>query len=331
MNRRFYHRIVNVTLFLITAIPLSAYPLLVSGHLQTRFVSTDYDEVENDHSTNSSFTVPRACIAVSKRLNRQIGVSALLHAVPNPHLMEAYAMYTTDVAEARFGLSRIPFGYEAPLSSAKLITLERSEVTRRLIEPFAYDRGAYLTYRPDGPWSIAAGIVNGSTAQTSTDPDERKNVTAHIQYTRDTLNVGASAYAGTLPTDTDACCEQETDKPAGPPENAWRYGADAELIYGRLTAIGEVLIGDTGGITARGGYLTVAYHTPNNRYLPYCRVEQYDPNTAIDGDRFRRVTLGCRRYLSSPSARVSIEYALTDNRLHPKQNDSLTGQYEIIF
>ena len=189
-----------IVLFLSTA-SVRAMPTdwLVSGYVQGRFTQDvgEKGAVGNLSTPTDSIDVKRAYLQVHVKLTPNIGASILVQgnwSAPtydvngknlspvasstttsstssnatiqpaNPDkamIQEAYAEYIYDDFQTRAGMSRIPFGYEVPLSSAKLITTERSQIMQTQIYPFWCDRGAFAYYLPSTGANVSLGITDG--------------------------------------------------------------------------------------------------------------------------------------------------------------------------
>jgi len=245
----------------------------------------------------------------------------------------AFAEYRTTPYNIRAGLSPIPFGYENPITSAALITTERSQVSNELIGPFALDRGVFAFYRSTGvfvanpipvqPGTFNAGIavVNGEPFVVgNSDTNNTKNVIARVGYFIPNGEIGASVYQG--------------DGTGAVPGTMNRFGADLQWRQGAITALAEYLRGETGSVTGDGGYITVAYRPmageAPSKIMVYLRGDISDRNTDVAGDYFSRGTAGVSYYLN-PTSKLQAEAETIDDQLNPNLTGRITFQYQIIY
>jgi len=254
----------------------------------------------------------------------------------NFEVQHAFAEYDAIPFIARLGLGPIPFGYENPITSAALITTERSQVSNKLIGPNALDRGVFFFYQAGGVFvakpappksgsvNIEVGLVNGQPYNTSTpkDPNNVKNIVGRVGFQFPNGEIGVSVIEG------------KGIEPAAP--TTWdRLGADLKWQLGAFTALLEYLRGDTAGLTANGGYLTVAFRPLNADGAPvmyqlYARGDIYDSNVDAVGGYFNRTTVGgC--YFLNPTSKLQAEYQSIKDQANPDLDGNVTLQYQIIF
>jgi hypothetical protein len=210
--------------------------------------------------------------------------------------------------EIRIGQQKTLFGYENPASSARLFTVNRSEVSDNLSRgPNLRDIGIGLTgWLPAGErWRVedALTLVNGSGMNVQADSTAKKNLWGRIglRYKRPdwTVRFGVSGASG----------DQQEPLDSGPPlviaytHGFTRLGADVEVDHPRVFFAAEFVSGndkapaslpDAGGGSV-GYYAIVAGKTRWNAG-PLLR---YD---ALEG--FRRWTGG--GYVGLPSDDVSL-------------------------
>lgn len=295
----------------------------VSGYIQPRFTLVNGSSTSG--ITNSTFDVKRYSLFVRAQLDPHISAVVTPSGLPNTSLLEAYGEYADKTYSARLGLSRIPFGYESPLGSNKLITLERSQVVSQLlvVPGLWYDRGAYVYVKPVDKLNIAAGVANGASTSTAQDPNNGKNVVARVGYqVLPKTIVGISYYDGTVAQTNNGSYVTGTHI------DAQRIGADLEATAGQFQIISEALLGKNGDVDAKGGYVTVAY--TQGKTQPYVRYDVYDPNTDTANNSFERWTGGVGYYVT-PNAKLSLEYEAINDDTQPNLNGRLTTQYQISF
>lgn len=284
----------------------------VNGYVQGRFSKN-----LGKDTAHGTFEARRAYLNLGVDVNEHISAGIMVSGVPTVSVKEAFGEYRFNPSfRARLGLTRIPFGYELPLSSSRLITLERSQVVSSLLaDEFTFERGLFAYYTPVGkPYSLQAALTNGTNADTPTDPNGRKNAVARLGYVIPGGQVGASVYDGSNATD----------------QNMQRYGVDVQVTRGAFTVQSEALKGRTGAVDAAGAYVTLAYREPGTATQPYLRLDTFDPNTDTSGNNFRRVTVGLSYFLKD-NTRVTAEYQRTDDDTGVMPENAAAVQYQVSF
>ena len=262
-----------------------------------------------------------------------------------PMILEAYGEYIYDDYQVRLGESHIPFGYEVPLSSSKLITTERSQVMETQLFPFAFDRGLFAYYLPSKYFNVSAAVVNGvplDDANTFFDSvnTDKKNAMGRIGVLIPGGTVGVSYYDG--------------HNPYAPSLNFQYLGVDVEDKYGPFTVIAEGLRGNDGGGTnvnvydfptagnlpngtatipdtrPEGAYVTLAFQKPHSAAQPYFRYDIYTPDRESTDCYFHRDTVGVNYFLN-PTSKVQLEYQAINDQENPREKGVAVLQYQVIF
>lgn len=282
-----------------------------NGYVQGRF-----SDVLGDNTSASTFEVKRAYVNLLAQLGPRVSATLMVSGAPTTEVKEAYGQYNFAPSfKARLGLVRIPFGYEIPLSSARLITLERSQAFNKLLADFTFERGLFTYYNPlNSRLSLQAAVVNGTPTSTPADTNDAKNIVARLGYTLTGGQIGASIYNGEGPDGT----------------TMDRAGVDVVKKAGEFTVIGEAITGKTGTVDANGAYVTLAYQKKGSAWQPYARYDTYDPNTDQGNDTFHRATIGTNYYLTD-NTRLTAEYQAIDDET-PGSSDGFVGvQYQVSF
>jgi len=249
------------------------------------------------------------------KVDERIGAAILFNGVPSTSLLEAYGDYTVKPFSTRLGLSRIPFGYEVPLSSSRLITLERSKVATDLLVPFTFDKGLFWYYQPGQGPNLALALTNGTPPNVPTDTNERKDFIGRLSHAIPGGEIGLSMYQGNNPTNN-----QTMD----------RTGIDLETKQGPVTLLSEVIAGRDGTTDSLGGYVTLAYQKDGTPSQPYIRFDTFDRDDAVPDDVYNRVTVGYNHYLAT-GTRVTLEYESINDEQEPDLNGRITTQYQVSF
>jgi len=234
------------------------------------------------------------------------------------NLLEAYGQYTKGDMNARLGLISVPFGYENPLGSSQLITLERSAISMDLIYSYVFDRGVSFSFVPKDGLNVSVAAVNGQTYKVAKDTDQTTNGAARVSFIMPICTVGASAYIGKL---------------GG--ANVQRYGVDLKGAMGPLMLIAEGIQAKDGGVKKNGGYATLAAKLPVLPIMPYARYDVYNGNVGTPGSYFQRATVG-GIYQINPTSKFTVEYQMIPNNYIPSSlslgpTGQLAAQYQVAF
>ena len=339
-------------LMVLTAAVLSAQgspspQLIWNGYVQGR-----YSDMLGENTTSSTFEARRVYLNVRAVINPQVSATILINGLPTTSILEAYGEYRfSPELTGRLGMVRVPFGYETPLTSSRLITLERSQAAGNLMaRDFTFERGLFAYYTPtNSPLSLSAAVVNGTFTSTPTmalspeharntganDPNDGKNLAARLACNIPGGQIAASIYTGTHPLN---------DEPIN------RIGMDLLWAQRGITVLGEIMQGrgnygrdpderNVGApawmtwdptIDSRGGYLTVAYQLPNSKFQPYLRYDCFDVNRDIDDNEYARGTIGVN-YRPNNQTRVTVEYQTITDDASPNVNGAIGAQYQVGF
>jgi hypothetical protein len=290
--------------------PILAAPVMsqlqTSFIVQSRLILPVSDE--GNTTNNSSFDVRRSNVTFKARVDPRVSALVTINmGSGNSFLNEAYAQYQQLPWQARLGLVRIPFGYEMPLSSAKVIPLERSRaITSLFSSKRDYDRGLFVYHLKDNS-DFAVAVTNGGNVDTIVDPDTDKAVVAHIGRRIGTAYLGASYYTGTY-----AVTGKKMD----------RIGVDLQYSRGAVLLLAEAITGHDGDTGTDGGYGLLAYQRPGSAMQYYGRYDVYDQNCDAVGDSYRRVSVGANRYVNA-NTKLTVEYDF----VHDPKTPMLVGQF----
>ncbi|HOF86695.1 MAG TPA: hypothetical protein PLZ36_01150 [Armatimonadota bacterium] len=322
------------SLCLSLASPAAPTKWMVTGYVQGRVTDT----LDETPQTASTFQIRRAYMYVRGAVDEHITGTLLLAMQPTVRAEHAYAEYAAKPYMVRLGLVPLPLGYEIPLTSSRLVTLERSQIVTDLVvknggqDIYFFDRGIFLYYLPAKGLNVSAALINGQPVENSSgaeglftnDRNDGKPIVARVGYSIPGGEVGVSYYGGNRRVRTAA---------SDGSQRLTLYAFDLATNRGPFTIIAEAMAGTDGGIEKEGGYLTVAYRKEGSASQPYLRFDIEDQDTAAPNTNYKRLTAGYAYYLN-PAAKVSLEYESIDAgaAFAPAQpNSRLTGQYQIIF
>jgi hypothetical protein len=344
-----------VACLLVLSIPVIAAPTkyAFSGYVQAR--ATDTFSNPAGATAVSTFQVRRAYAYLRASVDEHITGTLLLATVPDAHIEHAYVEYAAKPMMYRAGLVPVPFGYEAPISSSRLVTLERSQITTDLFtknaggQLYFMDRGAFVYYLPGKGINVSAAVVDGlpvnngitTTASATNDNNENKPVVARVGYYIPGGEIGLSAFNGnrvttlattTLTAPVGGGTVTSTAVPAASTYlNA--YALDLETQRGPLSLLAEAVKAKEGAVSKSGGYVTVAYRAKGSASQPYLRYDIMDANTDTPNNSFSRITAGYAYFLT-PTTKLSGEYEMidADTGFAPAQPASrATAQMMVIF
>ncbi|MHB0936916.1 MAG: porin [Armatimonadota bacterium] len=334
-----------LSLLVIAATAWAALPMkwTLGGYVQARYTE-DLGEtlVPVVTDTPGTFRAMRPSVLIRATDEEHVFLQFFFSNVPGGSDLEvqhAFAEYQAAPLYGRLGLSPIPFGYENPITSAALITTERSMASAVLIGRQALDRGVYFFYQPSGvfiakptpgqpgTFNAELGLVNGENYNDPSDSNNAKNFVGRLGVYIPNGEIGASIIrgkgTGADPVDKD------------------RLGVDVQWRTGPFTLLAEYLTGE-GAILAfddereaQGGYLTVAYRPLDAEgkpvsYQVYLRGDVFDRNVDAADDYFSRGTVGVAYYLN-PLSKLQAEYESIDDSLNTELDGRFTLQYQIIF
>lgn len=318
----------GVLALLLVSAPLSAAPMkwTLGGYLQTR-LTEDLGSPASGAATPSTFLDTRPSVLIRATDDQHVFLQMFfsMRSGTGLEVQHAFAEYRAAPWAARLGLGPVPFGYENPVTSAALITTERSQASARLIGTFALDRGAQVIYKNPNGFNAAVGAFNGQPYTVSSDTNSNKTLAGRIGYLlpKGKGDIGLSLYdgAGTGATN---------------PIDVQRMAVDVLYKPANFTILGEYFTGEgdiinnVADVKGKGGYLTVAYRKPGSAFMPYLRVDTFDPNDDVDNDTFDRITGGVSYYLNETS-KVQAEFESINDDLNPDLDGRYTLQYQIIY
>jgi hypothetical protein len=271
----------------------------LDGYLQVRYS-------DDDGSDSNEFLVRRARFNIrgpvsdrwSYRIEFQLDArEGGLDPTSKTQLRTLYADYKTDAGTLRVGQGKVPWGYELLEDAPDLWTGERALFMDRLF-PNQRDIGVRYAYRP-GPNrpQFDVGIFNG-TGINASDNNKKRNVMARVNVAVPNGSVAFSGYVGERGEG-----EEATDQD--------RFGLSARFKWpGGTEFMGEAVTGKNLGADVDGWYAQLGH--PISKQAPdllFVKCDQYDPNTDVTGNLFKRWTLGYW-YQLGPATRLTLVHAI---------------------
>jgi len=231
------------------------------------------------------------------------------------------------------GQFKIPFSQENLTSSARLDTINRSQVvealTARSKDVLGNQNGRDIGVKISGSFwqasnnylfDYAFGVFNGSGTNTPDYNEQKDFIGRLIFHPGKGLSVGASFYKGkyTLP-----------DTPT-PKDKRNRIGAEFAYVYNCLALKGEYISGNDGSIKKDGWYLQAGYCLIPKKIQGILKYDNYDPNTKISKNATDVYTIGVNWHFND-RAKLQINYELKDEEGQEKSNNSLIIQMQLGF
>jgi hypothetical protein len=291
--------------------------LTIAGYVQVRGdLTIDTGINKSCCGPTLNFFVKRSYINLASDIDKKTRMGILLgHMSSDFTVLEAYGVYDLGKTTWRAGKYRNLYGYESSLSSARLTTLERSQVIQNLIYvPWSFDSGVFGEFKgksnPAGDEMLCIAVTNGEPFWSGGESDATKNVLIRAVKETKSATTGVNLFTGKAGAGV-------TNYVAG--EEFTYFGVDTMGKKDDLTYIIEVLGGKQGATVVGGGYITVAQKKADSNLTKYLRFDTY-----TNGGTNGVVTIGQSRQIS-PTTKTTVElYDLGGS-------ETLTGQYQTVF
>lgn len=308
----------------------------VSGYMQAFYKARR--DVNGDSATEPSvFRMQRVRIQFKGDVNKHVSYEVEVDPrAPEINGILRDAFVSLDYIprhELRIGQQKTLFGWENPVSSSRLFTVNRTEVSEGLARGINLrDIGIGLvgSFRVNDRFRFedALNIVNGSGLNVQADSTAKKNVWGRVgaRYRHGDLTVrfGISAGSG-----------DQIEPPSAPDLNNGfkfdftRTGADVQIDHPRFLAIAEYAQGDDkapASLPEVGGSVNGYYVllVPKTRWNvgPIVRYDTLD--------EFRRVTLGAYAGLPSDDVSLLFNYEKLEDDLG-KHDDKFYLRLQVRF
>lgn len=122
---------------------------------------------------------------------------------------------------------------------------------------------------------------------------------------------------------------------AGGMEDTEKYlGAEAAYNHGVIELRGEYIqrkAGAGAGITAAGWYVFGGWMQRRGRMQLVGRVEQFDPNDNVTGDRLMAITGGAQWLLRGENVKVQTTYTIVNEETGSIPNNRAVAQFQLRF
>jgi hypothetical protein len=270
--------------------------LKISGYLQAQYVQ-DERSTDDLGKNLDQFSVRRARVKFTYQatktakfvLQPDITSSGVTLKDGYVELTEPWTTWKHTLTAGQFNW---PFGYEIMYSSSMREVPERSRVVRTLF-PGERDRGLMLSgVGLQKRFTYRVAVVNGTGTGQSSDLNQRKDLVGRVGYRFGAFDVGASAYTGSdlVATTRDATGE-EFDKERMGVDFQWAtplpgLGIRGEYIQGKQAPSTNTARTESHDVD---GWYFYAIQSLGKRHQLAVRVDEYDPDTDVDGNAVRTI------------------------------------------
>jgi phosphate-selective porin OprO and OprP len=240
-------------------------------------------------------------------------------------------------AVVRFGQLKSAFGGEQLASDTKLFAIERALSNDRLTDgrQFGFTVGGEVL---DNKVSYLVMLANGNGTNVSANDNSGFQKSAHVYYTPVATKEDKVVLGAGVLTTTDVGASKSG---FGLPGNLFTgsrdaWGVDGEWTHGRLNLFSEYLHNTfkpaTGaGFSADGWQATAAYFLVPAKIQALVRHEQFDPNTAVGGDRIRSWTVGINYLIKNEDLRLMLNYIYGEVPGSTKDGGRLLTRMQVLF
>ena len=320
----------------------------VFGYVQT-FFQQAYHTGEDPDADNDFFRIQRLRLGVKGDINPIVSYDLEI----DPRAPEVSGILRDAFIDVkliprhviRIGQQKTPFGYENDVSSSKLYTVNRTELSESLGRGINLrDIGVSVrgNVKLGGGFRLedAIAVVNGAGINVQADNSQRKNLWGRIGFrykdndTEDSGNdfivrAGLSVASGDMlevedpddPTD-DIFIEFKRVGIDVQVEQRWLL-ASAEYAQGQDTIVSSPIPADIGTDEPAGWYYTLVGRS-DYQVGPVVRFDQFD-------DDFKRWTVGAYYGEASAPVRVLLNYEYRQLRDGARQDDKLYLWLQVRF
>lgn len=316
--------------------------LKVTGYLQAQFVDDERskDELATATTTRNlnQFSVRRARVKFTYQmtptsrfvLQPDVTSSGVTLKDGYVELTEPWTTWKHTLTAGQFNW---PFGYEIMYSSSSREVPERSRVVRTLF-PGERDRGVMLSGLGLGErLSYRVALVNGTGTVQSFDFNQQKDIVGRVGYSFGAFDVAGSVYRGEdlVATATNA---------KGVNFDKQRVGVDFQWVtpVPGLGIRGEYLTGTqapSSGTTRTkshdiDGWYFYAIQNLGTRHQLVVRLDEYDPDTDVDGNSIRTVNPSYIFHWDAHS-KVMASYETINTERNDPDDNVFTLRYQFSF
>lgn len=302
--------------------------LQISGLIQGRY------QAYQQSGVNNSFDLHRARLDVKGILTSNWTYEIYTEFAGTTKLLDAYTTYRiADFLKFTAGQFKVPFSVESLTSDADLEFIDRSQVVEALVartkdvignqvgrDIGAQVSGSFLKLNKQYLFDYTFAVLNGAGYDVTADNNQAKDIDGRLGiHPVKGLDIGIDLYNGIGVWGT-------------PPKNQTRdrRGMDAKYLYGRLSITAEYDEGKDSAMTRNGWYAQAAYSVLPKRLQLAAKIDNYDPNEAINTDISTWYIVGANYYFNN-WARLVIDYSIRQEQVKQIKNNVLETQLQITF
>lgn len=306
---------------------IAGKPVEVSGYTQLRY--------RQDQSINDTFDIRRARLTFkgditerfSYKLQNEFGGSS-------QKLLDAELGYEFNpYLKVSAGQFKIPFSQENLASSAKLDTINRSQIvealTARSKDVIGNQSGRDIGIKASGSFweakdrylfDYALGVFNGSGINTSDRNEQKDFVGRTVFHPIKELSLGGSYYAGRYTLSSAPARKDDRD----------RIGAEFAYVRDPISLKGEYIKGNDGAVEKDGWYLQAGYFFIPKKFQGLFKFDTYDPNTKVSKNATDVYTIGANWFFNK-WAKLQVNYELKEEEGSATDNNALIAQLQLGF
>jgi Phosphate-selective porin O and P len=221
---------------------------------------------------------------------------------------DLYLALTHRLWTATIGQSKTPLSVEFIRSSTILELPERSMAVDSLSPN--RDVGVKLEWNSAGTVALQGGVFNGDGINRAANRDKR-----FLYLGRAVVRAAKGAYLG-------------VSAAAKPDTTTW--DAEGWVERGRVAARGEFLARhrSSADVTTLGWYALAAYGVAPRRVQLVGRVQQFDPNDRVQGNRITGYTGAMQYFFSGDDLKLQVEYTAFDEQGPSLDNNRVIVQMQ---
>jgi len=287
---------------------ITGKPIKISGYTQSRY--------RQDESINDTFDIRRARLTFKGNITERFSYK-LQHEFggSSQKLLDAELGYEFNPHfKLSAGQFKIPFSQENLTSSAKLDTINRSQVvealTARSKDVLGNQSGRDIGIKASGSfWQVSdififdyeLGVFNGSGINTSNRNEHKDFIGRLIFHPINGLSVGASYYSGRYTLPTAPTRKDDRD----------RIGVEFAYVHEPISLKGEYIKGNDGVTKKNEWYLQAGYFFIPKKLQGILKYDTYDPNKKASKDAIDVYTIGANWFFNK-WAKLQVNYELKD-------------------
>lgn len=306
---------------------IAGKPLKLSGYTQVRYRALE--------DGNDTFDIRRARLTLKGDITERFDYKFQYEfGGSSSKLLDAELGYEFNpYLKLSAGQFKIPFSQENLVSSAKLDTINRSQIvealTARSKDVLGNQSGRDIGIKASGSFweakdrylfDYALGVFNGSGINTSDRNEQKDFVGRLVFHPIKELSLGGSYYAGRYTLSSTPARKDDRD----------RIGAEFAYVHDPISLKGEYIRGNDGAVEKDGWYLQAGYFFIPKKLQGVLKYDTYDSNTKTAKNATDVYTIGANWFFNK-WAKLQVNYEFKDERGEEKNNNALIAQVQLGF